>query len=94
MLLTEYIKKYKINPVKFAVDCECSPATIYNALRGGKKMYQSIAERIEKMSDNLVTVKELRGEDDRDKRRKRDDEINESMVPDLEVDPSSYFRCD
>lgn len=73
MLLKEYITKYRIDPVRFAVDCEVSPASMYNYLNGSRKPHQSAAERIEKNSDKLVSVIELRGKDDRDKRRRKDD---------------------
>lgn len=66
MKLKEYFDKYKINPVEFAVRCRLSPASIYLYLKG-RQPHQKTAEIIEKESDGLVSVKELRGTDDRQK---------------------------
>lgn len=68
MKLKDYFEKYKIDPVEFAVKCKISPASIYLYLRG-RRPHQSLAEAIEKESDGLVTVMELRGKDDRQKRK-------------------------
>lgn len=69
MLLRQFVDKYKVDPVKFALDCGIRPSTIYSYLSGKRKPYQETAEAIEKMSDGLVTVKELRGKDDRERIR-------------------------
>lgn len=67
MKLNEYLSKYRINPVEFAVRCKVSPASVYLYLKG-RKPHQKIAERIEQESDGLVTVSELRGKDKRIKK--------------------------
>lgn len=69
MKLEEYLSKYRINPVEFAVRCKVSPASIYLYLKG-RKPHQKTAEAIERQSDGLVTVLELRGEDNRIKKSK------------------------
>jgi len=66
VLLKEYLTKYRINPVEFAVRCKVSPASVYLYLKG-RKPHQKIAEMIERQSDGLVTVFELRGKDKRTK---------------------------
>jgi predicted transcriptional regulator len=76
MLLKQYIEKYKIDPVKFALDCNIRPSSIYSYLNGKRKPLQKKAEMIEKMSDGLVTVKELRGKDDRERRKRLEDVSN------------------
>lgn len=70
MRLKEYLSKYRINPVEFAVRCQVSPASIYLYLKG-RKPHQKIAEKIENQSDGLVTVLELRGKDKRVKKGRK-----------------------
>lgn len=65
MKLEEFIKKYKIDPVKFALECDCRPTSMYCYMRGTRKPLQDRAEKIEAKSDGLVTVFELRGKDER-----------------------------
>ncbi len=66
MKLKDYFTKYRIHPVEFAVRCKISPASVYLYLRG-RKPNQKTAEAIEKESDGLVSVLELR---EKDKRKK------------------------
>ncbi len=66
MQLKEYLEKYRIHPVEFAVRCRISPASVYLYLKG-RKPNQKTAEAIEDQSDGLVTVMELRGKDKRKK---------------------------
>lgn len=68
MQLKEFIQKYKIDPVMFGIKCGIRPSTMYNYLGGYRKPLQKKAEAIERESDGLVTVMELRGKDDRKKR--------------------------
>lgn len=65
MTLKEYLKKNGIHPVEFAVKCRLSPATVYAYLNGSSKPHQKTAEKIEILTNYQVTVKELRGWDDR-----------------------------
>lgn len=67
MKLKEFVDKYKIDPVVFSLECGLRPATIWAYLRGDRRPSQKAAEEIEKVSDGLVTVFELRGEDKRGK---------------------------
>jgi hypothetical protein len=68
----DFIRKYKLDVTKFAADCGVS----YPAMRAyiAKKRIprQDVAERMEKVSDGVITVRESRGKDDRDKRRQKD----------------------
>ena len=66
MKLKDFLEKYRIHPVEFAVRCKISPASIYLYLKG-RKPHQRTAERIEKASDGVVSVMELRDEDQRKK---------------------------
>ncbi len=66
MELKDYFTKYRIHPVEFAVRCRISPASVYLYLRG-RKPNQRTAQAIEKESDGLVSVLELRGKDKRKK---------------------------
>ena len=65
MKLREYLQKYRITRKEFSQRVGVSDASIYNYLFGRKNPTQKIAERIEKESDGLVTVFELRGKDAR-----------------------------
>lgn len=67
MKLKEFLTKYRIHPVEFAVRCKISPASIYLYLKG-QKPNQRTAEAIERESDGLVSVMEMR---DKDKRLKK-----------------------
>jgi hypothetical protein len=88
MLLREYFNKYKIDMTKFAAKCDTDVQSLYAYMRGAYKPNQRTAEAIEKESDGLVAVWELRGKDDRHKKRKA--EYNAS-VEDVrgEIPPSS-----
>ena len=69
MKLLDFLYKYKIKVVLLAVRAGLSPAAIYNILKVKSIPHQKTAERIEKACDGVVTVFELRGEDDRQKKR-------------------------
>jgi predicted transcriptional regulator len=66
MKLRDFLEKYRIHPVEFAVRCGISPASIYLYLKG-RKPNQRTAELIEKESDGVISVLELRGKDKRKK---------------------------
>jgi predicted transcriptional regulator len=66
MKLKDFLEKYRIHPVEFAVRCRISPASIYLYLRG-RTPNQKTAEIIERESDGLVSVLEMRGKDKRKK---------------------------
>lgn len=69
MLLKDYLEKYKIDRTKFSADCGIPYSTLmYYASKKGVPT-QKRAELIEKFSDGAVTVKDMRGLDDRDKPR-------------------------
>jgi len=67
MLLPYYMSKYKIERKEFGKRVGISRRTLENYLYGFRKPIQAIAERIERETDGLVTVLELRGKDDRGK---------------------------
>jgi hypothetical protein len=77
MKLSEYFKAYNIDLYDFAynkcryiqdgVERHLCVDTIYKCMRG-RRPYQRNAEIIEKATNGLVTVEELRGKDDRKKR--------------------------
>ena len=69
MKLRDFLEKYKPNMTKFAASCDTDVQSIYAYKLEKWKPKQSIAERIEKQTDGLVTVMELRGKDDRRKKR-------------------------
>lgn len=68
MKLREFLDHYRIHPLEFALRCEISPASIYAYLSGRTIPRQKIAEKIESVTQGHVTVKELRGEDERYRR--------------------------
>lgn len=78
--LKEFLDKYKIDKTKFAAKLDTNAATIYHYMSGRNKPRQKLAERIEKETDGLVTVMELRGKDDRNKKRKADSIPSEQDV--------------
>lgn len=80
MNLKDYFDKYQINKTKFAARLDTNPAAIYHYLSGRMKPRQKLAERIEKETDGLVTVIELRGKDERIKKRKADSSAGEQDV--------------
>ncbi len=67
MKLKEYLEKYKIKPIEFAVQCNIAISALYFYMSGKRIPYQKTAERIEYETRGRVTVKELRGKDDREK---------------------------
>lgn len=70
MLLRDFVRKYKIDVVKFSLECGSRPTTMYKYISGDRKPKQQMAENIERESDGLVTVREQRGCDDRDRKTK------------------------
>lgn len=80
MNLKEFLEKYDMNPVVFAVKVGCSPASVWLYLKG-RKPQQEIAEKIENFTGGLVTVKELRNKDARDKRKPRRTVIRKRSRP-------------
>ena len=87
MKLKEYIQKYNLDVTQFAARCNVAYSSMYEYIRERIKPRQKVAERIEKNSDNLVTVKELRGEDDRE--RKRDEDVDNTSSNDVSCDQTS-----
>ena len=69
MDLKFFIKKYHIDVPAFALKCQIRPSTFYTYMNGKHRPPQKKAERIESMSDGLVTVTELRGKDDRARKK-------------------------
>lgn len=69
MKLKQFIDKYKVNTTKFAAKCDTTVAALYFYMQEKRKPRQKVAEKIEKESDGLVTVMELRGKDDRIKEK-------------------------
>ena len=67
MHLKEYLSKYRISVEEFAVRSTLSASSLWHYFSGRRRPTQKTAERIEKISDGLVTVKELRGSDARKK---------------------------
>jgi hypothetical protein len=84
MKLADFIKKYKIVGTEFASTCGITYGALGHYIYGRRKPTQSIAEKIEKESDGLVTVRELRGKDartDPGKLRKRELPIANGRCP-------------
>lgn len=71
MTLEEFISTFRIHPQELAFRCEISLASVHNYLSGKSTPSQRIAERIELETNSRVTVKELRGKDDRDSKKRR-----------------------
>lgn len=71
MKFKDFVAKYKIDLVKFSLECGSRPSTMYQYLSGRRVPRQKIAEGIERASDGLVTVREQRGCDDRDELRQK-----------------------
>ena len=71
MKLIDFMTHHKISPISMAHFVETTPTTIYAIMKHGQKPRQKIAERIEKFTLGVVTVKELRGGHDARKPRKR-----------------------
>lgn len=61
MKLREFLTKYKIDRTKFACDCDIPYSTLMSYLSGKVRPKLKVAQKIAYMSDNLVTVDELRG---------------------------------
>lgn len=68
MKLKDYLEKYRISVTEFAYRVNLSATTIWHYMSERRRPYQETAERIEKETDGLVTVKELRGTDKRGKK--------------------------
>jgi hypothetical protein len=71
MKFEDFMAKYKPNIKKFASSCNITRMACYNYLNKKRIPRQDIAEKIEKETDGLVSVLELRGIDDRYARAKR-----------------------
>jgi predicted transcriptional regulator len=72
MKLKEYVQYFKIQPIRMAYECNMASASIYAYIEGKRKPHQKNAEKIEKNTKGLVTVMELRGQDDRLKVKEKD----------------------
>lgn len=68
MHLKDYLLKYRISLTEFARRVGISNRSLWHYLAGRRVPYQKTAELIEKESDGLITVAELRGKDDRTKK--------------------------
>lgn len=79
MILKEFVRKYKIDLVRFSIECGSRPSSLYQYMSGKRVPRQEIAENIEKASDGLVTVREQRGCDDRDKRLQKLNELERNF---------------
>lgn len=64
MELKEYLDKYRISPVEFAVRIKMSPATVYQILSKRAVPHKKTAIKIQKETDGLVTLQDLRGKDE------------------------------
>ncbi len=62
-----YRKKYRITVAEFAFRCGITPPSLWNYFSGRRKACQRVAEVIERETDGLVTVFDMRGKDDRRK---------------------------
>ena len=67
MKLKEYFAKYDLNRTAFAYKCGVPYSSLMAYISGKHRPRQEVAEEIEKLTDNLVTVEELRGKDERRK---------------------------
>lgn len=65
MKLKDYLNKYRISVEEFAYRSDLSATTLWFYFSGKRRPTQRNAEKIERLSDGLVTVFELRGEDAR-----------------------------
>lgn len=81
MKLNEFFEKYKMDKTKFAGNVDVHFVTLAGYLAGRWKPSQKAAERIEKHTDGLVTVFELRGKDDRKKRNNYDEASKPDVRP-------------
>ncbi len=70
MKLKEYLAKYRISVEEFSCRVDISATSIWQYFNGTRRPTQKNAERIEKESDGLVTVMDMRGEDKRLERKK------------------------
>lgn len=66
MKLKDFVKKYKMTSQKFCAGTGISHSTYWNLMAEKNSPFQKTAEAIEKFTKGLVTVKELRGKDDRE----------------------------
>jgi hypothetical protein len=69
MKLREFFAKYKLDRTKCASDCGIPYPTFMSYFYEKHKPKQAVAELLEAWTDKLVTVFEMRGKDDRIKRR-------------------------
>jgi hypothetical protein len=75
MKLREFFDKYKLPKTKFAAELDMHFTVLWRYITGTRRPRQARAEQIEKKTDGLVTVFELRGTDDRQKRREKEEQV-------------------
>ena len=66
MKLKEFLQKYHFTYERVAKHCGISPTTIWKCADKDHKPSQKVALKLETFTKGLVTVKELRGRDDRE----------------------------
>jgi len=65
MNLEDYLNKYQISKAEFSRRSGVAVSGLHHYISGRYKPNQTTAEKIEKASDLVVSVKEQRGKDDR-----------------------------
>jgi predicted transcriptional regulator len=65
MTLKEYLTKYRIGVGEFADRCDLTGSCMWHYLAGRRRPSKKTAEVIQKESDGLVTIKDLRGNEKR-----------------------------
>lgn len=71
MQIKEFLDAFKVHPQALAFRCQISLASVYKYISGAGVPSQRIAERIELETNGRVTVKEMRGKDDRENKYHR-----------------------
>lgn len=66
MKFKDFVEKYKMTEKRFCAGTGLCHTTYWSQLAEKNRPSQRTAEKIEKFTKNLVTVKELRGCDDRE----------------------------
>jgi transcriptional regulator with XRE-family HTH domain len=66
MTLKEFVNKYKMTGKKFCAGSGISFPTYWSLMKGSHRPSQRTSEKIEQFTQGLITVKELRGCDDRE----------------------------
>jgi hypothetical protein len=67
MLPRDYLNKYRLTIKEFSGRVGITPACMWHYLSGRRKPSQRTAEKMEKESDGIITVMEMRGKDARTK---------------------------